>query len=365
MERKPVILILTSTDEYGDVSERIADAVRSLGTHNAVVVNQTRYDGYVRNSAFYRWLRKYLSKYHVKAEKIKTRLSGLSRRSDKVRGRSRRIANAVKRYNPEFVLTVTPYALAALADARAKIGTDCKTVHVINAFTYDKHDFPADVAEGYIVENSDVKDALVEAGADARHTMVMGLPYRVRTLTADERAVQREAKSLPQSPTVFLNATEAENAEELLALLIDQGKLINTVCYADTTKLMAKLRRRADVASERNSVAIISRREQIDEFLSVSDVVITHYDPSVIYKSMQLGKPVIAFSDFERGKRDLEYLRERGLIKCADKSIDTVGLLYDFLQADTAAQYAERELARTQMYSVENLANYLTAPELN
>lgn len=361
MERKPVILILTSSDEYGAASARIAEAVGNVGTHNAVVVDETRYDGFLRKSRFYKAVRKCLTEHPVAAEKIKLRFARLKRDADKARGRNRRIANAVKRYNPEFVVTVTPYALSVLTEARVRFGTDCKVLHVLNAFTYEKDDFPADCADAYIVENSDVKTALVEAGADARHAMVMGLPYSVCPPTPEERTEQREAKGLPQSPTVFLNATSNEKADELLGLLIDQGKLINTVCYAATTKLMAKLRSRADAMSARNNVAIISREEQIDEFLPLCDVVVTHYDPSVIYKSMQLGKPVIAFCGFDRGRRDLAYLEKHGLVKCAKEDIDTVKLLYDFLQPQTAAEYSQREKKHTELYSTDNLANYITS----
>ena len=44
MERRPVILIMTSTGEYGNVSRVVAEAVRKEGSHNVVVLDESKYD---------------------------------------------------------------------------------------------------------------------------------------------------------------------------------------------------------------------------------------------------------------------------------------------------------------------------------
>mgnify|MGYP005800847123 CR=1 FL=1 len=44
MERRPVILILTSSGEYGNVSSVVAEAVRGEGSHNVVVLDESKYD---------------------------------------------------------------------------------------------------------------------------------------------------------------------------------------------------------------------------------------------------------------------------------------------------------------------------------
>ena len=43
MYRKRIILILTSRDESDDISQKIAEAIRKIGTHNAVVMSDDKY----------------------------------------------------------------------------------------------------------------------------------------------------------------------------------------------------------------------------------------------------------------------------------------------------------------------------------
>ena len=44
----------------------------------------------------------------------------------------------------------------------------------------------------------------------------------------------------------------------------------------------------------------------------------------------------------------------------ASHNIDTVALIYKLMQTDTAAQFAEKGEQRTEMFSLSNLAGYLT-----
>ena len=56
MQRKPIILILTSHDEVGDGSKRIAAGIKKIGSHNAVIVSDVKYDTKRRASALDRIL---------------------------------------------------------------------------------------------------------------------------------------------------------------------------------------------------------------------------------------------------------------------------------------------------------------------
>ena len=51
MYRKRIILILTSRDEPDGVSERLAEAIRKIGTHNVVVMSDDKYGSATKLSA--------------------------------------------------------------------------------------------------------------------------------------------------------------------------------------------------------------------------------------------------------------------------------------------------------------------------
>lgn len=51
MFRKRIILILTSRDEPDGVSQKLAEAIRKIGTHNVVVMSDDRYGSATKLSA--------------------------------------------------------------------------------------------------------------------------------------------------------------------------------------------------------------------------------------------------------------------------------------------------------------------------
>lgn len=51
MFRKRIILILTSRDEPDGVSQKLAEAIRKIGSHNVVVMSDDRYGSATKLSA--------------------------------------------------------------------------------------------------------------------------------------------------------------------------------------------------------------------------------------------------------------------------------------------------------------------------
>ena len=367
MERRPVILIMTSTGEYGNVSRAVAEAVRKEGSHNVVVLDESKYDSRTGISGIDR-LMQVGDEYKLVADKRMTageafrydRASNSSGGQRRLSRRNRRIANAVKRYRPEFIRALTPYACAVTSEARRKTGFFTDIIYVLTGFVVHGEGAVHD-ADCYIVENSEMKAALVERGVPSRKVMVMGLPFDAVRLTPIEREARKQELGLPKTPTVFLNARKSADSEELLGLLTDQGNILNTVCYTRDIKEVAALRAVADADGGGGGVIVLTKEDLFDEYLSVSDIVVTSYDPSVLYKCFKTGKSVIvAEREGSKHDKDLEYLAAQGLILRAAHNIDTVALIYKLMQTDTAAQFAEKGEERTEMFSLDNLAGYLT-----
>lgn len=360
MQRKPVVLILTSSDECGNAAENLAGAVRACGGYNAVVLDEKRYGaksfrGRLGRLAFDTDRRRLLSPGAAAAGRLPVR-----GRARKLFGRNKRVANAVKRYAPEYVLTVTPYAQAAFSEAKRKAGFTVPSVHSVDAFVLPQAELPVYAADIYLVENNEVKDALVARGVPTRHVVVTGLPYDAPYVTPIETEEGKQELGLPRTPTVFVNA-DGRDAVEILGLMVDQGDILNVACYAEDVGLLAALRSKADGAETRSNVVLVTRKDMFEEYLLMSDIVITRYDPSVIYRCFKAGKPVIAFGGGGEAEKNLDYLSERRLVMRARNDIDVVALIYKFMQTDTASEYIANGRARTEMFSLANTANYLAA----
>ena len=124
MFRKRIILILTSRDESDGISQKIAEAIRKIGTHNVVVMSDDKYGSATKLSALDR-LMDSGSEYQYLLEK---KDKGVIRDMFKFKTLSKRvnrINNMIKRFHPEYILCVTPYAhhCAVEAKRRARFGT--------------------------------------------------------------------------------------------------------------------------------------------------------------------------------------------------------------------------------------------------
>ena len=354
MQRKPIILILTSRDEKANISQQLAQSIRKVGTHNVVIIGDDKYGSAQKITKLDRLLNLKEEYQQVLAEKAKKKKVGGKRR-----GRDTRIANAIKRYRPELVLAVTPYAYYVLTEAKKKTGFESSIFYIMPYFVLDKQTYD-EVDTTFIVENQDVKSALVGQGVPSKRVLTMGLPYVIDKKTPIEISAMKQELGLPKTLSIFLNAGKKDGVNELFRLLLDQGNVINTVVYAGDNKLSAELRVLAD-SYKANNVVISQKAEQFDEYLTACDVVVTKHDIATIYKAFKLGKPVIVLSTGEHSNREIEYLVHHGLVMHARENIEIVGLMYRLIETGVAATYVRAGEKWVESADIENITNYLVS----
>ncbi len=358
MYRKRIILILTSRDESDGISQKIADAIRKIGTHNVVVVSDDKYGSAAKLSALDR-LMDSGSEYQYLLEKkdkavIKDMFKGKS-----LSKRVNRINNLIKRFHPEYMLCVTPYAHHCAVDAkrRARFGT--QIIYILQSFALPKrvHD---DATSVFIVENADVKADLVRQGIKSKDVMVMGLPFEIQKKSKEEIAIKKQEMGLPKSKTVYVNVQNKKQLENVFALLLDQGTIANfAVCVKDE-RTLETLSATALKSSEAK-VSFVKTQEQIDDVLPVCDIAITQYDPATLYKCFKLGVPTIVLKENEHEQADVAYLASNELCLVAKNELEIVGLLYRLLQTEAGEKIAANGEKWVEMSSLENIANFLTA----
>lgn len=355
MQRKPIILILTSRDEKANISEQIAESIRKVGTHNVVILGDDKYGSAQKITKLDRLLNLREEYQQILADKAKKKQVGSKRK----KGIHNRISNAIKRYRPELVLAVTPYSYYVLTEAKKKTGFKTSIFYIMPYFVLDKQTYD-EVDTTFIVENQDVKSALVGQGVPSKRILTMGLPYEIDKKTPIEISALKQELGLPKTLSIFLNAGKKDGVNELFRLLLDQGNIINTVVYAGDNKLSAELRSVAD-SYKANNVVVSQKPEQFDEYLTACDVVVTKHDISTIYKAFKLGKPVIVLSTGEHSNREIEYLVHHGLVMHARENIEIVGLMYRLIETGVAATYVRAGEKWVEDANIENITNYLVS----
>ena len=366
MNRKPIILILTSRDELGGASKNIADGIKKIGTHNAVIFSDDKYGSAKRAStlerildtgAEYRYIRENKDR-SVLRDKLK--LKSLSKRVN-------RINNLIKRFRPEFILCVTAYAHHCAVEAKKRAKFETKIIYALPGFTLGKR-VPDDTTSVLIVENADVKADLVREGVRSKDIMTMGLPYDIEKKSQEEILALKQELGFFKSTTVLLNIDSGlkndkqnkNRLQELFELMLDQGNIINLVVVCKEQRLRQALNAMA-VKVDNMKVVFVPSEDKIDEYISVCDIAVTRYDQSVLYKCFKLGIPSIVLANAERDNRDVDYLASRGLCLPAKENIDVVGQVYRLMQTDTADAVVENGKKWVEMNSVDNICNFLVS----
>ncbi len=358
MYRKRIILILTSRDEPNGLSQNLAEAIRKIGTHNVVVVSDDKYGSATKLSALDRIMDSGGEYQYLLERKDK----GVIRDKFKFKSLSKRvnrINNLIKRFHPEYILCMTPYAHHCATEAKRRARFNTQIIYMMQTFTLSKrvHD---DATNVYIVENADVKADLVRYGIKSKDIMVMGLPYEIECLHPDQITLKKRELGLPKVKTVFVNVHDKKELFKVFSLLLDQGEIANLVVYCDDVKTVQTLSS-LSVKVPSMKVVFIQSPDAFDDSLQVCDVAVTQYDVATLYKCFKLGIPSIVLSGNEHEQSDISYLVGHGLCLKAKDNLDMVGLLYKLLQTDTGYKISDAGKKWVEYSSIDNIANFLSA----
>lgn len=356
MYRKRIILILTSKDEYDGISQKIADEIRKIGSHNVVVMSDDRYGSAGKMSALDKLMEKGDEYQYLLEKKDKSALKSMFKFKP-LSKRVNRINNLIKRFHPEYILCVTPYAHHSAIEAKRRAKFDTQIIYMLQTFTLHKrvHDSATSV---FIVENADVKADLVREGVKSKDIMVMGMPFEAEGMMPDEITLKKRELGLPKVKTVYVNVQDAKRLERVFALLLDQGEIANFAVVCKDEKLLSSLSQKA-VKSPGTKVLFLRNNEEAAEALPICDVAITDYNPSIIYKCFKLGVPSVLLSGGEHEQADIDYLTMHELCLNARTELEVVGLLYKLLQTDTATKIYFNGKKWVEFNSIENIANFL------
>lgn len=353
-ERKPIILIVTSHEELGHVAETLSNSIKKNGTHNVVIISDDKYALYGKKSKFNLDDKIYslVEKYQENKENKGKEKAGKS----KVKGRVRRIRNAVLRFNPTCIVTVTPKAHYIVCETKKQVKFNCPVIDVVNSFIIKKN-YVNDETNAYIVDNQEEKQALIQLGVTPKDVLVMGLPYLAEKKTPLEIESLKQDLGLPKITTVLAYFRGMNMDTEIFNLLIDQGRICNIVAFIPSSQT-SELRKIIDIKKATN-IQIVTSQEEIDKYLSVSDIVVTNMDYALIYKSFQQGKPVICHDPKE--EEELSFLLSKGLIMRANEPIDVVDCLYSMLQTNKKESLINAGSKWVELADVDNIANYIAA----
>lgn len=285
-------------------------------------------------------------------------------RAKKLRGRARKIYHAVLRFAPDVILVTNPRLLHETIHAKKRTRFKNPVVGMAERFTLDKSFFNMS-ADGYIVENPDVKNQLTALGYSSSRVFVLGFPIMEKLPDVDFLIQKKEHLGLNMNPTVYLSGGNFGSKElfPVFELLLDQGTIINIIVNCGKNEnLYSLMLRETEKRGAANVKLYLNTDAEIEDTLSATDCLITIYDSALIYRAFLLGIPTIAYApDNSADKADLSYLKEKGLIYFAEDYNQVIIGMYDVIQTNTGKKLSEAALLRTRANSLEEICAELAS----
>lgn len=354
-DKKPIILIITSHDEKGNVSSNLSNAIKDVGTHNVVIISDDKYSQYGQAKFSKRINEKIVSVYEKYLQKKDDKIKAENNLKKGKNTSARRIRNAIIRYNPTCVVCVTQFAHVVACQAKSLFKFSTPIICVVDKFTCENI-YNIETA-AYIVDNQEQKQALIRYGALSKDVLVMGLPYVALKKTQLEIETLKQNLGIPNTTTVLIDFRGKSVEMEIFNLLIDQGRICNVIAFVADSDL-SKIRKIINEKGASN-VQLITSVEDYDNYIAVADIIFTDSDAALISKGFQLGKPVCCYDP--KNREELTFLLSKGLIVRAKEPIDIVDCLYALLETNKKDSLIQAGLKWVEFADISNIANYVCA----
>ncbi len=376
MKIKDNVLIITSIAEDVSGIEAIkSEFEKNHKDYNVVVIDERQYGAEKAATrrrknrerliqsipTFYRRVK---TVGHVFTMKSKNKIDRRRALSNKLSGSARKIYNAVLRFAPDVIVVTTPRLMHETIIAKKRTRFKYPVIGLSEKFTFDKAFYNMS-ADGYIVENVDMKNQLTAMGYSSGRVHVMGFPIEENVPDVDYVFKLKEHLGLNLNPTVYLSggAIGSKELMPVFELLLDQGDIINLIVNCGKNEnLYSAMLRETERRNSQNVKLYLNVDEGAEDTLLASDCLITIYDGSLIYRAFLLGIPVVAFApDTGAEKSDLKYLMEKQLVYFADDYNHVIIGMYDVIQTGLGKKLSESALMRTRATSLKDICTLLAS----
>ena len=274
----------------------------------------------------------------------------------------KRIHSIIQRFDPVTVVATTPKLLNLCVLANKKRKKQTKVVGLCQGFSADTT-FYSKHADGYIVDNADVKKSLIGRGAQARSVLVLGSPCTTEKYDFEKVFAAKREMGLNDKPTIYLSGGifGDDKVKKVLELILDQGDYINTVVFCgENEDLFSYVSQRVEKAKAQNVKVIMSGEMEHTAYLA-SDIVVTTYNPTLIASSMVRRVPTVLFAPKTRQEEsDFSYLGQRRAAFYAEDLNKIIIDIYKIIQTDVARFYRMSDDTGLKVDRLTAAANALT-----
>lgn len=361
-------------DKYKDAD--IANALtlhmeREFSSCDVIAIDSNSYDGdfltktkrwtfTLSNKAFRGIIRKISVRRDVFASKriqVLMRTNGYSsiREMNKRYPQMNRFLNIIKRFEPVIVICTNPDSLKLMIIARELLGRNFKIVGAISDFALDLA-FVRTEADGYFVENPEVKTQLEKSGIIPNRIAVIGYPTLGFDLNSNRTQKRMDFGLTSDLPFVVVYGGVYDTRtikEDIIHLMKNHEDFILMIITADK-----KLKRYYMDLPEFGKNVMLGDTLTKD-MLDITDCLVTVPDTGAIFEAFLRGIPVIVEPPVTvLEKRIRRYLLTRYLIIPARTPDETLYGIREILhEPDRANEFRSRGLiySKSSLRDISNM----------
>ena len=275
-----------------------------------------------------------------------------------------RVINIFKRFNPAFVICTTPYSLSMALRAERALGISANIVGMVSDFALDPA-FVQPTADGYFVENPEVKQKLIQYGIEAERIVVIGMPS-LQVDTGVSREEQRRMLGINNALPVVLvdgGVYGTDTIREDIELLMRNRRDFNLVVVVADKK---KRRYYMDLPDFSADVVL---KDRLDEtLLNIANVFVTMPNSKTIFGAFMRGVSVVIAQSVTVLEHEIRrYLVKRALVIPTRTPQETLAAVDEILQDETReAEFCNRgqSYAALSLQDMRNLVPHVAAAAL-
>jgi processive 1,2-diacylglycerol beta-glucosyltransferase len=263
-----------------------------------------------------------------------------------------RFSRELRRFAPHAVLCThfMPLEIMGRLKAQAKDGSGPFTVSVVTDF--EAHALWMEPAvDLYCVAAEETKARLVARGAAAERVLVTGIPIAPRFSAAMNPAALRQRMGLRDDTPVLLVLSGGFGLGPVAAILTEINKLERPVQVVVVCGRNEELRRKLAVLDQRHPRHLLGFVTNMQEWMTVADLVITKPGGLTTSEALALGKPIFVLNPIPgQEAANSDFLLEHGAAAKANRVEDLPFRLEQLLGSRKLAGMAKaaRALGRPQ-----------------
>jgi processive 1,2-diacylglycerol beta-glucosyltransferase len=275
---------------------------------------------------------------------------------------SSKMKNLIEDFSPDVVACTQAFPCGMVADYKSTFKKDLPLVGILTDF-YPHSYWIYDAVNIYVVASDDAKDRLIANGVPPGKIQVLGIPIDIRFNYQYDKTGIYKGLGLDETKKTVLIMGGSGGLGPIKRIVFAFNRIshdIQIVVVSGTnSRLNAYLRRR--IKRINRKIVIIGYTDNIDELMSIADIIITKAGGLTVSEALAKKVPIIIINPIPgQESKNTEFLLKQGAAVRASNEHEAVILVDNLCEGNVKLEDMKRNTEKiARPYSAINIAKTL------